>query len=248
LRDAAFLQKEPGTSKDPKEGIVRIAPIDIAHKSFNRKVMGLDPDEVAAFLRDIADQMEELIRERNALKETSRQKDMNLIEYKDRDETLKATLATATRMGEQIRIDGEREAKLIIADATHKAELVMRDGRDQLKRMYQEIADIKKLRMQFEVNLRAVCNAHISMLEQGHVALPDPQINLAHAATVTAPTAGASAQAHQYAAPQPQYAPQAHAANAAAVQQTVAQSQGPAAAAPTATRPAPRFRNPLAPN
>lgn len=213
---------------------MKIAPIDIAHKSFNRKVMGLDPDEVANFLRDIADQMEELIRERNALKENSRQKDMNLIEYKERDETLKATLATATRMGEQIRIDAEREAKLIIADASQKAELVMRDGRDQLKRMYQEIADVKKLRMQFEVNLRALCQAHVQMLEQSHLALPDPQINLAHAATVTT-------------APAPQaYAH--HEATAQTVQQTVAQSQAAATPAPTAQRPPPRFRNPIAPN
>ncbi|CAN5534848.1 hypothetical protein BH10BDE1_BH10BDE1_18150 [soil metagenome] len=233
---------------------MRIAPIDIAHKSFNRKVMGLDPDEVATFLRDIADQMEELIRERNALKEASRQKDMNLIEYKDRDETLKATLATATRMGEQIRIDGEREAKLIIADATHKAELVMRDGRDQLKRMYQEIADIKKLRMQFEVNLRAVCNAHVQMIDQGHVALPDPQINIAHAATVSMATHAPAQQQQQYAAPvMAQGMPQTMAHSMSqTVQQTVAQSQGAGAPAPTAaqpaTRPAPRFRNPLAPN
>ena len=235
---------------------MRIAPIDIAHKSFNRKVMGLDPDEVANFLRDIADQMEELIRERNALKENSRQKDMNLIEYKERDETLKATLATATRMGEQIRIDGEREAKLIIADATHKAELVMRDGRDQLKRMYQEIADIKKLRMQFEVNLRAVCQAHIGMIEQGHVAMPDPQINLAHAAQVTTAPAqvpqyqAAQVQAHAQYQPQPSQQPTHHQTTAQAVQATVAQSQAAATPAPTAqaTRPAPRFRNPLAPN
>lgn len=234
---------------------MRIAPIDIAHKSFNRKVMGLDPDEVANFLRDIADQMEELIRERNALKETSRQKDMNLIEYKERDETLKATLATATRMGEQIRIDAEREAKLIIADASQKAELVMRDGRDQLKRMYQEIADVKKLRMQFEVNLRALCQAHVQMLEQSHVALPDPQINLAHAATVTA-APQAYAQQPQAAYAQPAYAPPAqaahaplsHEANAQAVQQTVAQSQSAATPAPTAQRQPPRFRNPIAPN
>ena len=226
---------------------MRIAPIDIAHKSFNRKVLGLDPDEVANFLRDIADQMEDLIRERNALKENSRQKDMNLIEYKERDETLKATLATATRMGEQIRIDGEREAKLIIADATHKAELVMRDGRDQLKRMYQEIADIKKLRMQFEVNLRAVCQAHIGMIEQSHVAMPDPQINLAHAAQVTTqPQAAPQYQATQAV----QQHPTQHQATAQAVQATVAQSQAAATPAPTAqaTRPAPRFRNPLAPN
>ncbi len=234
---------------------MRIAPIDIAHKSFNRKVMGLDPDEVANFLRDIADQMEELIRERNALKENSRQKDMNLIEYKERDESLKATLTTASRMGDQIRLDAEREAKLIVADASHKAELVMRDGRDQLKRMYQEIADIKKLRMQFEVNLRALCQAHVGMIEQSYVALPDPQINLAHAAAITAPPA-------PYA---PQAAPQSMAQTVA---QTVAQTQNAASPAPIApqaqtqpagytpqpapqgqaTRPAPRFRNPLAPN
>lgn len=164
---------------------MRIAPIDIAHKSFNRKVMGLDSDEVANFLRDIADQMEELIRERNSLKEIARQKDIQLMEYKERDDTLKATLATATKMCEQIRQDAEREAKLIINDASQKAEVVMRDGRDQLKRLYQEIADIKKLRMQFEGNLKAVCQAHISMVESSHMHLPDPQINLAHAANVT---------------------------------------------------------------
>ena len=236
---------------------MRIAPIDIAHKSFNRKVMGLDPDEVANFLRDVADQMEEIIRERNALKETSRQKDINLIEYKERDESLKATLTTASRMGDQIRLDAEREAKLIVADASHKAELVMRDGRDQLKRMYQEIADIKKLRMQFEVNLRALCQAHMGMIEQSYVSLPDPQINLAHAASVTS---APMAQPQHAAANQPHYAQAQqpnHAATAQAVQQTVAQSQNAAtpapiapqaAPAPAATRPPPRFRNPLAPN
>lgn len=223
----------------PLEGIVRIAPIDIAHKNFNRKVMGLDPDEVAAFLRDIADQMEELVRERNALKESIRQKEIQLMEYKERDETLKATLSTATKMCEQIRHDSEREAQLIINDASQKAELVMREGRDQLKRMYQEIADVKKLRMQFEVNLRALCQSHMQMIESSHLVMPDPQINLAHAATVTS----------------------AVQASNAAVSQAIQQSQAAAAPAPTNTTPPAgattgatagppktmaRFRNPLA--
>lgn len=212
---------------------MRIAPIDIAHKNFNRKVMGLDPDEVASFLRDIADQMEELVRERNALKEGVRQKEIQLIEYKERDETLKATLATATKMCEQIRHDAEREAKLIVNDASQKAEMVMRDGRDQLKRMYQEIADVKKLRMQFEVNLRAICQAHMQMIESGHVALPDPQINLAHAATVTSAVQATNAAI-------------AHATSQSAAQSAahaVQQNQSAAAPVPKAQ---PRFRNPLA--
>jgi hypothetical protein len=81
------------------------------------------------------------------------------------------------------------------------------------------------------------------MIEQSHVSLPDPQINLAHAAAITSP---------------PQSANQNNQSTAQAIAQTVAQTQNAATAAPLAqnvhaqvaqaTRPAPRFRNPLAPN
>lgn len=175
---------------------MKIAPIDIAHKTFNRKVMGLDADEVADFLRDVADQMEEIIRERNALKEMMRQKDMQIMEYKERDETLKATIQTATKMSDQIRQDAEREAKLIIGDANQKADMILKDSRDSLKRVYQEIADIKRLRMQFEVNMRSLVQAHVAMLDQSHMMMPDPQINLAQVATMAGPATGVNHGSH----------------------------------------------------
>jgi cell division initiation protein len=172
---------------------MKIAPIDIAHKTFARKVMGLDTDEVGDFLRDIADQMEELIRERNMLKEALRQKDLAIMEYKERDESLKATIQTATRMSEQIRQDSEREGKLIVADAHQKADIILRDSRDSLKRVYQEIADLKRVRMQFEQNMRAICQAHVAMIDQSHMMMPDPQINLAQAQATMAGTGATSA-------------------------------------------------------
>jgi cell division initiation protein len=154
---------------------MKIAPIDIAHKTFSKKVMGLDTDEVTNFLRDVADQMEELIRERNSLKEALRAKDIAIMEYKERDDSLKSTIQTAARMSDGIRADAEREGKLIIGDAEQKAELILRDSRDQLKRVYQEIADLKRIRMQFEINLRSVVQAHLQMVEQSHFMQPDPQ-------------------------------------------------------------------------
>lgn len=158
---------------------MKIAPIDIAHKTFTRKVMGLDPDQVADFMRDVADQMEEIIRERNSLKETLRLKEMSLMDYKERDETLKMTIQTAAKMSDGIRADAEREAKLVVGDAQQKSEIILKDSRDQLKRVYQEIADLKRLRMQFEVNLRTICQSHIGMIDQSHMAVPDPQIGFA---------------------------------------------------------------------
>lgn len=151
---------------------MKITPIDIVHKSFSKKMLGLDADEVMDFMTQVASQMEALIQERNSLKEHMREKDLNLLEYKERDQVLKSTIATASQMTERLRQDADREARLIIADANQKAEMIMRDSRDSLKKMYQEITDLKRARMQFEANLKALVQAHLGLLEQGEKYMP----------------------------------------------------------------------------
>jgi cell division initiation protein len=139
--------------------------------------------------------MEALIQERNNLKETLREKDLSLMEYKDRDQVLKETIATATQMGERLRQDADREAKLIVADANQKAEIITRDSRDSLKKMYQEVTDLKRARMQFEANLKALAQAHLSLLEQGEKYMPQMQLpnhNLASGAPTQQRSSGIS--------------------------------------------------------
>jgi cell division initiation protein len=156
---------------------MRITPIDIAHKSFQRKMMGLDPDQVTDFLRFVADEMEALVRERNALKESLREKELSVSEYRERDELLKNTITTATRMSEKMQADAERESKLILQDANQKAEMIVRDARDSLKRIYQDIADLKRIRLQFENNMKALVQSHLAMMEQGQKIMPNPSLD-----------------------------------------------------------------------
>lgn len=156
---------------------MKIAPIDIAHKTFSRKMMGLDTDEVMDFLRGVADELESVIRERNSLREALREKEMAIVEYKERDELLKSTITTATKMSEKMHIDAEREARLIINDANQKAEMIIRDARDSLKKIYQEITDLKRIRLQFENNMRALMQSHLTMLDQGQKVMPSPAID-----------------------------------------------------------------------
>lgn len=155
---------------------MRIAPIDIAHKTFHRKMMGFDPDEVMDFLRLVAEELEGLIKERNQLKETLRDKELSIAEYRERDELLKSTITTATRMSEKMQADAEREAKLIINDANQKAEMIVRESRDSLKRIYSDISELKKVRMQFENNMKALVQSHLTMLEQAQKIMPNPVI------------------------------------------------------------------------
>lgn len=156
---------------------MRITPIDIAHKSFQRKMMGLDPDQVTDFLRFVADEMEAVIRERNSLKEALREKELSVSEYRERDELLKNTITTATRMSEKMQADAERESKLILQDANQKAEMIVRDARDSLKRIYQDLADLKRIRLQFENNLKALVQSHMAMIEQGQKIMPNPSLD-----------------------------------------------------------------------
>ncbi len=156
---------------------MRIAPIDIAHKTFHRKMMGFDPDEVMDFLRQVAEEMENLIKERNTMRESLRDKEMAIAEYRERDELLKSTITTATRMSERMQVDAERESKLILHDANQKAEMIVRESRDSLRRIYQEITDLKRMRMQFENNLKALVHSHLTMLEQGQKIMPNPNID-----------------------------------------------------------------------
>jgi cell division initiation protein len=159
---------------------MKIAPIDIAHKSFARKFMGLDTDEVTDFLKNVADEMEALVRERNSLRESLRDKELSIAEFRERDGMLKTTLTTATQMSEKIRQDAEREARLITDDARQKADLIVRDARDSLRKIYNEISDLKNIRVQFETNLRALAQAHLAMIEQGEKIMPDPRIEKPH--------------------------------------------------------------------
>ena len=147
-------------------------PSEIAHKTFERKMMGYDPDEVSDFLTVVAAQMDALLQERNAIREAMKEKELTILEYKDRDQIMKATITSASQMAEKMRSDAERESGLILNDAHQKAELITRDAKDSLKKVFSEIADLKRTRMQFEANLKAMVQAHLSLLDQGQQFMP----------------------------------------------------------------------------
>lgn len=151
---------------------MKITPIDIAHKNFSRKMLGLDEVEVGHFLQQVSSAMESLIHERNSLKELVREKELQINDFKERDHVFKSTLSTAGQMAERHRADAEREAKLIVADAHQRADLITRDSRDSLKKIYQEVTDLKRMRIQFEANLKALAQAHLSLVEQGEKFMP----------------------------------------------------------------------------
>lgn len=151
---------------------MKFYPAEIANKTFDRKMMGFDPEQVVNFLTVIAAQTENLAQQIQTLTEELKEKELQLHEFRDRDNVLRSAITQATKMTDQMKTEAEHEVKLIIADAQQKAETITRDAKDSLRKIYQEISDLKKSRMQFEANLKAMAQAHLSLLEQAEAYMP----------------------------------------------------------------------------
>jgi cell division initiation protein len=151
---------------------MKYSPAEIQVKAFDRKMMGYDPDQVENFLIIVAAQIEALMQERTIIKEALKNKELDLLNFKDREQLLQQTMTQSTVVTEKIKSETERECKMIINDAHQKSEMITRDAKDSLRKIYGEIADLKKSRMQFEANLKAMAQAHLSLLDQADQFLP----------------------------------------------------------------------------
>ncbi len=156
---------------------MKIVPTDIVHKTFSRKMMGYDQEEVTDFLRRASKEFEQLIDEKNTLRESIREKELSIIEYRERDELLKNTITTATKMSDRIHMDAKHEANRMLDEASQKANSIVHEAKSHLESIYREIEDLTQIRTQFENNLRALIESHMNILEQGRQIMPDPLLH-----------------------------------------------------------------------
>ncbi len=145
---------------------MKVTPVDIHHKTFSTQVLGHNKAEVHQFLQDVSRELEAAMLERNQLKETIRERDLSIMEYKERDKILNETIATASKMADRLQEEAKKEASHLIKQAELNAQVMVEDTKEQLKNMYREIMELKKLRTQFDANMRALANAHLEILEK----------------------------------------------------------------------------------
>lgn len=144
---------------------MKITPLDIQKKTFRTIFRGLDPDEVRAFLELVAGELEELLKEDIALKEELRRKNGRLEEYKEREKVLQETLVTAQKITEDIKDQARKEAGLVRAEAEKQADKIVHDAQERVVELVQQIAELKRQRARFEVELRKTVESHLSLLD-----------------------------------------------------------------------------------
>jgi len=140
-------------------------PADIQHKQFRRRLMGVDPKEVEQFLQMAAEEMAHQRMEAAELRRRIGEQEKELREYKDREKTIRNVLISAQKTVEQMKANAEREAKLIIVDAELKAEKMLQSAHQRLAQLHQDIAELKRQKIQLESRLRSTIESYREMLE-----------------------------------------------------------------------------------
>ena len=154
---------------------MKITPIDIQQQQFKSRPFGYDKAGVDSFLELVAEEMEQLIRNNQDLKEELSRTSASLAEMRSREETLKQTLMTTQKVTEDLKEAARREVEAMMAEAELKAERVMQNAQDKRQQLADEVKEIKRQKIDFEVSLRSLLEKHIRMLELSSVALEQPE-------------------------------------------------------------------------
>jgi cell division initiation protein len=144
---------------------MRLSPLDIQSQQFRQKLKGLDPREVENFLELVAAEFEELIRENGKIKEKIVRLTNQYEELKQREQTLKETMMTAQKITEDMKVSARKEAEIILKEAELKAEKMVEDAHRKLAVINDQVVEIKRIRAQFEMSVRAAAEGHLKMLK-----------------------------------------------------------------------------------
>ncbi|MGD2270087.1 MAG: DivIVA domain-containing protein [Desulfobacterales bacterium] len=146
---------------------MKITPLDIQQQQFKIRFRGFDAQEVDLFLEQIADAFESLLKGNEKLQEEIRRLENESQGYKTREETFKRALLNSQRVLEQMKDNAQKSAELIIAEAEVKAEKILNKAHNRLAQLHEDIAELKRQRMQIEVQIGSIIEAHTKLLEMG---------------------------------------------------------------------------------
>ena len=144
---------------------MRLTPLDIQQKQFARKFRGVDPQEVRQFLELCSDEYEELVRESIELKEEVRSREAQLSETRDRERSLQEALVSAQRLATEMKEQARKEADIVIAEAELEGEKILQNAHTRRNALIEELSDLRRLKVSFESELRALVGSHVKLLE-----------------------------------------------------------------------------------
>ena len=153
---------------------MKITPIDIRQKSFEKKLRGYDKDEVTAFLLSLSNEWERVLDENKEYRIKLDQAEKEVLKLREVENSLFKTLKTAEDTGANLIDQANKAAELHLKETQMNAEALMRESKSkahniieqaelQAKEMIEEMQEALK---DLEKNYRSLQNQRDNLLAE----------------------------------------------------------------------------------
>ena len=134
---------------------MRMTPMEIRQQQFDTQFFrGCDVRQVDAYLNNVADDYEELMKENSLLKEQLSTLEDRLRGVEDREKLLQETLVTAQRLTEELKESAKRDAELIVREAVVQSEKILEAARAEEAKIKEEVLMLRRTRRQVVEGIR----------------------------------------------------------------------------------------------
>lgn len=138
-------------------------PNEIANKQFS-KGRGYRAEEVDSYLRQIASDIGELIEEKRDLEKKMMVLADKLEEYKEDEESLRAALLGAQKLGDSVVREAKAKAQSLLEDAEAQAVQLVENAKKEIERQQQGFVRLQREVATFKSKLQLVYKQHLELI------------------------------------------------------------------------------------
>lgn len=153
---------------------MKVTPLEIRQKSFERTLRGYDKDEVNAFLLSLSQEWERMMDEVKELRAKLDASDREVAKLREVETSLFKTLKTAEDTGANVIEQANKAAELHLREAQMSAEAIQHEARDKARNVLED-AELtsRQLLADMEDNLKELAQQYKTLETQRNNLLDD---------------------------------------------------------------------------
>ncbi|WP_456431956.1 DivIVA domain-containing protein [Thermosulfuriphilus sp.] len=157
-----------------------ITPLDIEEKEFKSSLFGYHRGEVDAFLEELGQEIQRLLKENHSLKDELKKKEKQLDRLLEEEAQIREAVISAQRLAQEIKDQARAEAELILKEARVEAERIRQEAERDREQLHQEIRELIKKKTQMMAELKGLLLGWLDLLDSSPKAEKEAQEFLDH--------------------------------------------------------------------
>ena len=141
-------------------------PLDLRTQQFKTSIRGFDRRDVSEFVASLATRYDEVLREADRLRDDLGRTQALVEEHREQERNLRATLMTAQKLADEIRLTAEQESQRIIGEAQARAAALVQGTAPSLEALEREVAALRARREQTTADMALTVAALRATLEE----------------------------------------------------------------------------------